>query len=354
MNEEIKKEFEKLVSAPRLLIEAELVPRQGDRFQPTGFPEIGAAVYERPDGKRMILVESAQSMANGLETVCINDTGTRIDIIEELKGIPYIIAELEDKKTKKTITATSSLVEAHRINSPFIITDKDFKNKFSTMAEYSEGKQVDWEKVAKAMFYYDVNSLLHGTFLSNLGDGRVKVPRTLTGFIEAEDIKGVFLGGTKNSLIDPTGTIRAESFNKNVYGNVPFHRIEYTATKIKAYYNIDLALIRGYNLNSSAKTLLIALSLYKIIKFLNTKLRLRSSCDLKLKDKITVTEPSDFKLLGEEQLISILKETIENCKSEHLFADPPITKIHTTTVKVDKKHKDDDNMAEQDSGSSPY
>jgi len=42
----------------RLLIEVELRPVQGARFQPTGFPDLGAAVFDAPDGRRL-LVESA-------------------------------------------------------------------------------------------------------------------------------------------------------------------------------------------------------------------------------------------------------------------------------------------------------
>ncbi len=55
-----------LKDSPRLLIEARLKPVQGTRFQPTGFPEIGAAEYDGPEGEKMLLVESAQSMANRL------------------------------------------------------------------------------------------------------------------------------------------------------------------------------------------------------------------------------------------------------------------------------------------------
>src|SRR6266852_4547597 len=54
----------------KLLFDIPLAPVQGDRFQPTGFPDLGAATYERPDGTPMLLVESAQSMANRLEAVC--------------------------------------------------------------------------------------------------------------------------------------------------------------------------------------------------------------------------------------------------------------------------------------------
>ncbi len=350
-NEEIEKEYKKLEGIPRLLIEAELEPAQGERFQPTGFPELGAAVYERPDGKRMILVESAQSMANRLEAVCLKTSGSRFEIKDELNGLSYIIAELEEDINKqKTSTQTSTLVEAHRINSPYIISDQKFKSDFKNKADYAKGKSIVWENVAKALFYYDVNSLLHGVFLANLEDGRVKVPRALTGFIEAEDIREVLSGGVKNNLIDPTGNLRAENLNSNVYGNVPFHRIEYTANKIKAYFNIDLALIDGYNLDPSAKRLLISLALYKISIFLKTGLRLRTACDLKQKGDLIVTQPSGFNIPSEEDLISILKHAIEECKVKGLFADPPVTKVRIK-IKENKEEKNKDEATEEDESS---
>ncbi len=58
-------DWTKLEHAPRLLLEAELRPCQGDRFQPTGFADLGAALYKRPDGTDMLLVESAQSGMEG-------------------------------------------------------------------------------------------------------------------------------------------------------------------------------------------------------------------------------------------------------------------------------------------------
>jgi hypothetical protein len=59
--------YDTLKNSERILMEVKLKPVQGDRFQPTGFPDIGAAVYERPDGNRMILLESAQSMPTDLK-----------------------------------------------------------------------------------------------------------------------------------------------------------------------------------------------------------------------------------------------------------------------------------------------
>lgn len=62
-----------LNEAPRLLAHAALRPVQGERFQPTGFPDLGPALYKLHDHTQMLLVESAQSMANRAETVCWDD-----------------------------------------------------------------------------------------------------------------------------------------------------------------------------------------------------------------------------------------------------------------------------------------
>lgn len=110
--------FSSLAHSPRLLIEADLAPIQGTRFQPTGFPDLGAAVYDGPAGQRMLLVESAQSMANRLETVCWDEINE--DWVEPLRGLPLI--KVMDDSSKML---TNSLLEAHRINSPYILEGKD-------------------------------------------------------------------------------------------------------------------------------------------------------------------------------------------------------------------------------------
>ena len=67
-------DFTALDGKPRVLIEADLKPVAGTRIQPTGFPDLGPATYDAPDGNGgtvpTLLVESAQSMANRLEAVC--------------------------------------------------------------------------------------------------------------------------------------------------------------------------------------------------------------------------------------------------------------------------------------------
>src|SRR2546423_5570915 len=85
-------EWTKIEKAPRILLVAELTPALGDRFQPTGFADLGAAQYTRPDGKEMLLVESAQSVANRLEKTCLDGDGP--DLAVELKGLPYVASTL--------------------------------------------------------------------------------------------------------------------------------------------------------------------------------------------------------------------------------------------------------------------
>lgn len=323
--------FEKLNDVSRLLMEVELEPVQGSRFQPTGFPDLGAAVFERPDGKRMILLESAQSVANRLEQACLDGSGP--NIAQELNGLPYILVKL---KGDKIDSETSSLIEAHRINSPFIISQKKFQDDFKAMARYSKGKPIDWKNVGKTLFYYDTNSVLHGAFLANLEDGRIKIPRALTGYIEAENVQEAASGGVKNNPIDPTGKIRAEDYDKDVYSNVPFHRMEYTAGKITAYFNLDLALIDGFNFDPEARNLLIALALYKIQRFTRTGLRLRTACDLKMKGSIRITAPEGFTLPDEKELLGTIQKGIKTCAGKKLFADPPVTELET---KVKKKEE---------------
>ena len=324
--------FESLKNVPRLLLQQELRPIQGDRFQPTGFADLGAADYRLHDGRRMLLVESAQSVANHLEETCLNGAGP--DIAPELTGLPYVKAKLRGASDAET----SSLIEAHRINSPFIISDSDFQAAFVALSGYEKGKPIDWKKVAAALFHFDPNALIHGVFMANLLDGRIKIPRAITGFVEALDVMEAVSGGVKNNPLDPTGKIRAKNYDKDVYGNVPYARVEYTAASIKAYFNLDLALIAGYDLPEPAGELLIGLALLKVQRFLASGLRLRTACDLTPSREMDVMAPVGFAVPGEAALLASVQDGIRACAEAGLFAVPPVTVIDCpVVVKADKK-----------------
>jgi len=327
-------EWTKIENAPRILLAAELVPAQGNRFQPTGFADLGAAQYTRPDRKEMLLVESAQSLANRLEKTCLDGDGP--DLAAELMGLPYVAATLSGVGDS---LRTSSLIEAHRIGSPYFLHNKAFKEGLAKEMKYDPKRPLDWKAIYATLFKYDPNSLLHGVFLSLLEGGRVRAPRAVTGFIEAEDVKKAISGGVKNSPVDPKGELQvaeADAGEKGVYSNVPYSRIEYTADKIRAYFNIDLALIRGYGLPAAAYRLLVGLALLKIRRFLDSHLRLRTACDLRLVNDVKATAPAGLVVPGESVLLSGVQTAIVECKS--LFADPPVTEV-ITPVKIVKGKK---------------
>lgn len=322
--------FEQLKGTPRLLLEQELRPVLGDRFQPTGFADLGAAVYETHDGTRILLVESAQSVANRMEAACLDGSGP--GIAADLSGIPYVLVNL----TGAVDTQTSSLMEAHRLNSPFIITDEDFQSDFIKRSGYKKGLPLNWKAIAAAVFYYDPNSLLHGLFMANLEDGRIKLPRALTGFIEARNVREAASGGVKNNPLDPTGTIRAAGYDKNVYGNVPYARMEYTAERIMAYFNLDLALLAGYGLPPAATEFLIALALYKVRRFLSHGLRLRTACDLAPIGELAVRAPAEFVVPAEADLLKAVQLHVEECGKQGVFGGSPFEITTKCVVKADK------------------
>lgn len=295
-----------LANQPRLLLEATLKPLQGERFQSTGFADLGPARYSLPNGTEKLLVESAQSVANRLEMAIWDEEND--DLIAGLKGLPYIIVKKDGKNF------TNSILEAHRINSPYILEGKD-KTVFDRLKKDAAGLQsgpVKLRDLAALVFKYDANAILHGVFLAKkeLAGGRLRLARALSGFIEATDVKTAESGGVKNDRVDPSGD------TKQGFGNVPFHRTEFVAGEIKAFFNLDLALLRGYGLGADATQLLIALSLLKIRRFLHAGLRLRSACDLEADGKLTVKRPADFIVPDEAELLAECMRLIGVCCTE--------------------------------------
>ena len=124
-----------------------------------------------------------------------------------------------------------------------------------------------------------------------------------------------------------------------MYSNVPYSRVEFTARNIRAYFNIDLALIRGYGLPAEAYRLLVALALLKIQRFLDGQLRLRTACDLRLVSKVETTAPAGFIVPDESVLLSAVQRSIGECKA--LFAEAPVTEV-ITPVKIVKGKKGED------------
>jgi CRISPR-associated protein Csb1 len=291
--------LDKLRDQPRLLLQAKLKPIQGLRFQPTGFPDLGAATFDGPGGVKMLLVESAQSMANRLEAVCWDTTAN--DWVAPLKGLPAVLVVDKDQKP-----LTNSVLEAHRINSPYIATAKGFEAIKEAIA-FNEKRPFDREPLLKALLRFDVNSLIHGIFLEKIA-GVIRLPRALTAFIEATEVTTVASGGVKNDRVRASKGDEGQTA-KEGFGNVPFHREEFTGD-IRAFFNLDLALIRGFGLGPDVEVLLVAISLFKIQNFLREGLRLRTACDLDIDGELSVQRPSGFAVPPLDELEKVLPSLI--------------------------------------------
>ena len=324
-----------LRSVPRLLLTVPLRPLQGDRFQPTGFPSLGAATYQTKDGPKL-LVESAQSMANRLEATCWDTS--KNEPVEALLGISHVTV------TRGGKFLTDSMLEAHRLNSPYLLesSDKTFFNRLKDDLGGLEAGPIDRKKLAEVLLKYDIGSLIHGVFLAkkDLAGGRLRVARALSGFIEATGATVAASGGVKNDHVNPSGDTSLG------FGNVPFARDEYVADQINSHFNLDLAQIRGYGLEPKVQKLLILLALYRVRKLLDGDLRLRTACDLEPVDgdKLVATRPAGFRLPTLADLESAVRAAISDCQG---------LMVHTTVTFEDelKKAKDEKKKDEEDDSS---
>jgi CRISPR-associated protein Csb1 len=331
--------------ASRILIEADLWPVQGERFQPTGFPDLGPAVYRLPDGTQKLLVESPQSMANRLEAVCWDEPAE--DLVEELHGLPYVRIDLGK------YGVTSSILEFHRLNSPYIwdLEGDERRGQFQRRVyeglgvegrravrrgraageQTEEGPEVpgvvDVRKLARFCLTYDPNSIVHGVFLEKIA-GRFRLPRALSAFVEATGVEPAESGGVKFDRVFPEADRERNIRAEQGFTNVPFPRTEFTAQRITAYFNFDAALVGSYGLPPEGGRLIRTLALWKIRRFLDGGLRLRTACDLDCKD-IRVTRPPGEVLPSREELDGAMREVIKACRQAGLFAEPPVTEFRT-------------------------
>lgn len=301
-------DLSKLEDTQRLLFEIPLKPLQGQRFQPTGFPSLGAATFQTKDGA-YLLVESAQSMANRLE-LTIWDERSR-DVKTDLHGLSHV------RVKRHSEFLTDSILEAHRLNSAYI--ERSSPEKSDQRPIHAAIKEsifpagaalLNRKRLAETLLQYDIGSLIHGVFLESI-DGRIRVARTLSAFIEAGGVRVAASGGVKNDHVNPSGETKAG------FGNVPFARDEFTADRITLYVNLDLAQIRGYGLGTEVERLLLLLGLYKLRVLLDGNLRLRTACDLTVTEHpIKSSIPEGFELPKLLELTSELKTTISACKNK--------------------------------------
>lgn len=261
----------------RTVLEADLAPLAGSLFQPTGFPDLGAAEF----GDNKLLVESAQSMANWLEGTTWDAAAN--DQVPELAraGVPYV--RIVDQQGN---FLSASRLEAHRLASAYIMKgtvggangEKWMEGELGLV----KGLPLDYRAVARACFRLDPVSLVHGVFFARKDwPWQPKISRAVTSFIEASGVKPAVSGGVKRDVVvnEAKGNATAEG-----YGTVPHHRVEYAAETITAYVTVDHAQFRSYGLSEPATALLEALADFEIATLLERGMRLRTRCDLVVRE----------------------------------------------------------------------
>ena len=279
------------MNAYRTVLEAELEPLAGSLFQPTGFPDLGAAEFKSAAGNAdSLLVESAQSLANWLEGTTWDSA--RAAQVADLSVLPYVrIVSPED------VFLSSSRLEAHRLASAYVmdgtIDDVAGREWLAERLGLVKGRPLDYRAVARACFKLDPVSLIHGVFFAQQKwPWQPKIARAVTGFIEASGVRAVVSGGVKRDVVinEAKGNDTAKG-----YGTVPHHRVEYTAEKITAYFTVDHEQFRSYGLSEPATALLEALADFEIGTLLEHGLRLRTRCDLSVKSIVRgqLPDPSE-------------------------------------------------------------
>ncbi|GAB6167478.1 hypothetical protein JCM19992_34780 [Thermostilla marina] len=280
-----------LDSASRLLVEATLrvPPGTGGRFQPTGFPDLGPALYKgvRANSEAtqenhgteivdMLLVESVQSMANRLEEVCLQGE----DYNADCQGIPYV------RVLDGHLFLTSSVREPHRLASPYVLGAKNgnkvYRDELKSALRANKQQPVHIWRMVPAIFERDPGCVLHGVFLEEI-DGRIRLPRLVSACIEA----------SSPNLANSGGVYRGEVTAKD---NIPYQRQEFTSTAITASFIFHQSTLKGYGLDEEKNRFLQAWALYKIDRFLHQHLRLRTACEFEVADlKVTVDgKPADL------------------------------------------------------------
>lgn len=284
-----------LDSASRLLVEATLLvaPGSGGRFQPTGFPDLGPALYKgvrataanaggngKTETVDMLLVESVQSMANRLEEVCLQGE----DYNADCQGIPYVRV-LDGHRGNAFLT--SSVREPHRLASPYVLgakrNDAVYRDEMKAALQANKQRPVHIWRIVPAIFDRDPGCVLHGVFLEEI-DGRIRLPRLVSAYIEASSPNQANSGGVYR------GEVTAKD-------NIPYPRQEFTSSSITASFIFHLSTLKGYGLDEPKKRFLQAWALYKIDRFLHQYLRLRTACEFEVAD-LKVTLDGKSKDLG--------------------------------------------------------
>jgi len=371
-----------------LVLTATLEPVAGlDRFQPAGFPEIGHVIYKAPRAngveERVCIVDSAASMANHLESVCLRGAHD-FELVDDLAGMPYlrcVTGTLDAAgKLKERELVVTSLTEGHRIASSYFLeghvlaedgsqisrpADKNVKKSkgkespsdanFQTLQDKlaadfgivlagsskAHPPAEKWWNVFKTICRFDPNSLVHGVLFPQW---QIKIPRFLTAHLEA-------FGASR---VDRSG-VKFDRLGKTTSGQPIFAVDDATAQAIRATFVFDIGLVRSFGrtkkngnaeeqlgLSVEQKEFLVALALWKVQHLLASPFRFRSGCHLRCVGVTSGDTDAEFSV--------DVKQAIKNGG----FATEPVTDVYWPREELYREGKDEEtpeaNEADQNAG----
>lgn len=329
----------------RQLIDVELTPFSGARFQPTGFPDIGPALFDRPtrvDGtvrwEQALLVESTQSMANRLEGVGWDEAAN--EPVPVLAGLPWVRVLDRDGAY-----LTSSRTEAHRLASAFIkdsvLDGQQMTAVIRERLRLADDRPLAPRQIAAAIMALDPLCLLHGVFFAEsakVWPGQPKVARAITGFVEAIDVRRADSGGVKRDAV--RHRMGEDGGSAEGYGTIPHHRTDWTAARIVASFNIDLDQVRSYGLGDAATELLLAVARWELRTLLDRGLRLRTACDL-APVGASVVDRDGEELPPADALVDRVRSLVPECNAV-LGAGGPVDVTWSPGARKAKKGSDGD------------
>jgi len=341
--------------AHRLTIQATLQPVAGiERFQPAGFPEIGHVIYDSPklasDGRpdKVCIIDSAASMANHLETVCL-DGSFGATLAPELAGLPYVECVTDNSSGGGRRLVVTTLSEGHRLASSLFTDDRSrliengqpgskifgtqLLDEFGLvdLGKRSHPLPQDWWNVFKTIFKYDPNSLVHGILFPAMG---IKISRVLTAHLEAFGAARV-----------PSAGVKFDKLLMTTSGQPIFAVDEETAREIRATFVIDLALLRsfgrdGSGLSDAQKQFLLGFALWKIGRLLRKPFRYRSRCDLQLVDVRRADPGTDGTLKIEDFDIKVSDLLTNAFESDTRDKDQRVTQVYWKADEIFRKAKE--------------
>lgn len=289
----------------RLVVRVRWQPLQSDRFQPTNFPNLGAAEYVRPGGKsdtRVVVVESPQSMTNRLESLSWDTL--RESPTGPFVGLPYVEVL---RKTGQHLT--SSREEAHRLNGAWLRKSALQQEGTDWIPYVNErlGLQTHtplvWSRIYPALYDLDPFCLLHGLFLADEKFlGQPKVARALTATMDAYGVSEVVSGGVKKDTVVAKNVDTGGS--QEGFGFIPFSRTEYVADCIESRFVLDLAQLRSYGLDPVQTETLYLLGLWEIRAMASRPQRLRTFCDLQATEVSLMGMPGQLPGLDELEVLA--------------------------------------------------